>query len=159
MTAQHYMGDATERAAAFLTHFIEVSPPEKRDWTPEIPGAEGLRSMLDMADECIVANRMFASILQGGAAPTKSPFEGPRTFSTWDEGKALLAESAKELADVIRALPDEVLSRTFVTRRGEMPGTMTIEMASRNMNYHAGQVNLFQLLYGDATFHFPTLKK
>ncbi len=159
MTAQHYMGDATERAAAFLTHFIEITPPEKRDWTPTIEGAEGLRSMLDMADECIIANKMYTNILQGGALPTGNPFEASRGFSTWDEGKVILAQSAKELADVIRSLSDEALSGTILTRRGEMPGTMAIEMASRNMNYHSGQVNLFQLLYGDATFHFPAPKK
>ncbi len=158
MTAQHYMGDATERAAAFLTHFIEITPPEKRDWTPTVEGAEGLRSMLDMADECILANRMYLSIFQGNPPPS-SPFDGPRGFATWDEGRVLLAESAKELADVIRALSDDALAGTFLTRRGEMPGTMAIEMASRNMNYHSGQVNLYQLLYGDGTFHFPALKK
>jgi hypothetical protein len=159
MTAQEYMADATERAAAFLTHFIETTPPEKRDWLPAMEGAAGLRSMLDMVDECIVANQVFTSIFQGGAPPTGNPFEGPRRFATWEEGKELLAESAKTLADVIRTLSDENLQGTIVTRRGEMPCTMAIEMASRNMNYHVGQVNLMQLLYGDTTFHFPTPKK
>jgi hypothetical protein len=158
MTAQEYMADATERAAAFLTHFIETTPPEKRDWLPDVEGAAGLRSMLDMVDECIIANRMFVGIFRGDAPPTSSPFDGPRGFATWDEGKTLLAESASALAAVIRAMPDATLAGTFVTRRGEMPGTMAIEMASRNMNYHTGQVNLMQLLYGDTTFHFPKPK-
>ena len=152
------MGGATERAAAFLTHFVETTPPEKRDWTPEVPGADGLRSMLDMVDECIVANRMYTHIFQGGAPPDHSPFGGPRTFATWDEGKSILAESAKSLADAIRALADADLEREFLTRRGPMKGVNAIEMASRNMNYHAGQVNLFQLLYGDAEFRFPNLQ-
>jgi uncharacterized damage-inducible protein DinB len=159
MTAQHYMGDATERAAAFLTHFIETTPPEKRDWTPSVEGAEGLRSMLDMAGECIYANQMFTGILKGEGMPAVHPIEAPRPFATWDEGKTLLAQSARELADTIRALTDDALAGTILTRRGEMPGTMVIEMASRNMNYHTGQVNLLQLLYGDTTFHFPAPKK
>ena len=158
MTVPQYMADATERGAAFLTHFVESTPPEKRDWTPSVAGAVDLRSMLDMVGECIAANRMFVGILQGAPPPAVGPIDAPRPFSTWEEGKAQLAESAKALGDAIRSLTDADLERTFTTRRGEMPCTYLIEMAVRNMHYHTGQVNLFQLLYGDAVFHFPAPK-
>lgn len=158
MTVPQYMADATERAAAFLTHFVESTPPEKRDWIPPLAEAVELRSMLDMVGECIAANRMFVGILQGGPPPAVSPIEAPRPFEGWEDGKAQLAESAKALADAIRALTDADLARTFATRRGPMPGAYLIEMATRNMHYHTGQVNLFQLLYGDAVFHFPAPK-
>jgi hypothetical protein len=158
MTVPEYMADATERAAAFLTHFVESTPPEKRDWTPPLAGAVELRPMLDMVGECILANRMFASVLQGAPPPSASPIEAPRPFESWEDGKLQLAESAKALADVIRGLTDADLEKTIVTRRGPLPCAQVIEMATRNMHYHTGQVNLFQLLYGDAVFHFPAPK-
>ena len=158
MTVPHYMADATERAAAFLTHFVESTPPEKRDWLPALDGAVDLRSMLDMIGECILANHMFASVLQGAPPPSASPIEAPRPFESWEDGKRQLAESAKALADVIRALTDADLEKTIVTRRGPLPCAHVIEMATRNMHYHTGQVNLLQLLYGDAVFHFPAPK-
>lgn len=152
------MADATERAAAFLAHFIDTTPPEKRDWTPSVEGATDLRCMLDMVDECIVANGIFTGIFRGEPLPEGNPFGGPRRFATWDEGKEKLLASARELAGVIRALTDDDLEKEFVSRRGSMAGKLLIEFALRNMHYHTGQVNLFQLLYGDATFHFPQPK-
>lgn len=159
MTAQEYMAAATERAAAFMAHFVEATPPEKRDWTPTLESAAGLRSALDMVDECIVVNHALANVLKGSPSPTSSPASSERCFSDWEDGKARLLESAQVLAGVIRSLPDDALNNNFTTRRGEMPGFLVIEIPSRNMNYHVGQINLIQLLYGDTTYHFPTPKK
>ena len=36
-----------------------------------------------------------------------------------------------------------------------MLGKNVILMPMRNMGYHIGQLNLIQMLYGDAEFHVP----
>ena len=64
-------------------------------------------------------------------------------------------ESARELANTVRAMTDDDLTREFPWRRGPVSGAGLIEIPLRNMHYHGGQVNLLQLLYGDTEFRVP----
>jgi len=153
MTVQEFQAGSIERAAGTLAHFLETTVAERRDWTPTVEGAEGLRSALDQISECIMVNRMVANILRGGEPPTISPLQQQqRPFGDTEEAKEMLIASGKELADTIRAMSDEALTQKFPTRRGPMPGYFLIEMPLRNMNYHGGQINLIQLCYGDTEF-------
>ena len=153
MTVQEYQADAIVRAAKTLAHFVMACPDEKRDWTPEVAGAAPLRSALDMVSECIAVHGIFIAILRGETPVSGSPIEAPRTFGTAEEGCAQLIASAGELAANVRAMTDADLSREYQGRRGPMTGYDLIEPPLRNMNYHSGQVNLLQLLYGDPEFH------
>jgi hypothetical protein len=67
----------------------------------------------------------------------------------------MLEESARELANAVRAMTDDDLTREFVSRRGPMPGANLIEVPLRNMYYHGGQINQLQLLYGDTEYRLP----
>jgi hypothetical protein len=156
MTAQEYQADAIERAGAYLAHFIATTAPDRHDWVPQVDGAAGLRSALDQVAECIAVNRIFAALLAGDTPSPPAP-DAPRPFTDADDARAQLLQSAVSLAAVVRTLTDGDLAREFVTRRGPVPGAAAIEIPYRNMQYHAGQINQLQLLYGDAEFHSPPL--
>ncbi len=161
MTVQEFQGGAVERAAVTLAHFLDTTAEDKRDWTPTIDGAAGLRSAQEQVRECILVNRMLAKILRGEAVQTSTPpSQSPeQPFTDTADAQAKLVESARELGDAIRGLSDEDLTREFQTRRGPMLGYLLIEMPLRNMHYHGGQINLLQMCYGDTEFRPAPPKK
>jgi hypothetical protein len=63
--------------------------------------------------------------------------------------------SGTELAAAIRSLNEESLTTAYPHWRGPIVGESMLEVAYRNMAYHAGQVNMIQLLSGDTEFHVP----
>ena len=160
MTIQEFQATKIEGAAYWLSYFIANTPAEKQDWTPSIEGSAKLRTMLDFAAECITVNELLTQILRG-ETPNRPAniFEAPRPFTTTEEAGIRLEKSAKEFADAIRAMSDVDLSKMYKTHRGEVPGLTVIEIPYRNMIYHTGQVNLYQLQYGDTEFNFPPPKK
>lgn len=160
MTVQEFQGGAVERAATLLAHFLDTTVEDKRDWTPPIDGAAGLRTAREQVRECILVNRMLAKILRGGEYSPQPPSQSQeQPFSDIEEAKIKLVESGKELGDAIRALSDEDLTREFPTRRGPMLGYLLIEMPLRNMHYHGGQINMLQMCYGDTEFRPTPAKK
>jgi hypothetical protein len=155
MTVQEFQAGCIERAGRTLAFYLETTLPERRDWKPQVEGAAGLRSALDLVGECILLNRTTADILRGGPPPTTSPIFLPRPFADPAEAGPMQEESARELAVAVRAMTDADLTREFVSRRGPLPGFNLIEMVLRNMHYHGGQINQLQLLYGDTEFRVP----
>lgn len=152
MTVQEFQADATVRAAKALAHHVLTTEPDKRDWTPTVEGAAPLRSALDMASECIAVHGIFVALLRGEASPGINPITAPRPFSTVEEACKQVIASAETLAAEIRRMTEADLNREYVTRRGPMPGFLLIEAPLRNLHYHSGQINLLQLLHGDAEF-------
>jgi hypothetical protein len=159
MTVQEFQAGNIERAGQWMAHFLEQTQADKQDWTPTIEGAAGLRSALNMVGECILVNRLIAATLRGETPPPGRPMDAARPFTDAAEAGPMLIESANELANAVRALSDEDLQREFPSRRGPMPGYVLIEIPSRNMQYHGGQMNMLQLCYGDTEFRVPTPPK
>jgi hypothetical protein len=156
MTVQEYQAGCIERAGRTLAFYVETTLPERREWKPEVEGAAGLRSALDVVSECILVNGLIANILRTGQIPATNPVHGaPRPFANAAEAGPMLEESARELANTVRAMTDDDLTREFPWRRGPVSGAGLIEIPLRNMHYHGGQVNLLQLLYGDTEFRVP----
>ena len=154
MTVQEYMAGKAERAAGFLAFCVGTTREDRVDWKPEVEGAAGIRSVLDLAGECIGFNRAVAMLLRG-EAPPPSP-GATRPFGDATEAQGQVLASAKEMADAVRGLSDEALRRDYSTPFGPMAGLQLIEIATNNMSYHTGQVNMIQLLYGDTEFRFPS---
>jgi hypothetical protein len=155
MTVQEFQAGCIERAGRTLAYHLKMTQEDKRDWTPNVEGAAGLRSALGMASECIIVNRLIAAILRGETPAPVHPIETERPFADPSEAGKMLRESAKELADAVRGLSNADLEKEFTSRRGPMPGHMLIEIPYRNMQYHSGQINLLQLCYGDTEFRMP----
>lgn len=157
MNAQEYMAEQIERMGPILAHFVAATVPDKLTWKPLVEGStEGstaTRSILEQMAECVGVNHSFAALLRGEGAPVGA-MTLPELRNT-QEAETQLIDSAKTLAAVVRALDDDALTRTFQTRRGATTGKNLMIAAYRNMAYHAGQINLIQLLTGDAEFHTP----
>jgi hypothetical protein len=155
MTIQEFQAEKIENAGKLLAHFVEMTPPDKRDWVPDVPDATEVRSMLSQVSECIHVNRLFATLIRGEDPKQFNPIQAGRPFTDPAEALPMLVASAKECADAVRGMSDEDLEKMYALRRGDFPGYQMIEFPYRNMTYHGGQVNLLQLLYGDAEFHVP----
>jgi hypothetical protein len=155
MTVQEYVARQTERMAESLAHFIGSTKEDRLNWQPPSEGSEPCRSAYQQIGECVQVNRRLAMLLRGEPMPSGPPQTAEIPFAGPQEAQEQLRASAKEMADAIRALPDDGLAREFPHPRGVMRGENFILTAYRNMAYHAGQINYIQTLYGDAEFHLP----
>ena len=155
MNAQEYMAEQIERMGPILAHFVEETAPDKLTWQPALEGSAPTRSVLEQIGECVGVNLVFAALLrgEGGGAPLGAyPI---MKITNAQEAREQLIAATRALAEAVRALDDEGLTRTFQTRRGQTTGKNLMMAAYRNMAYHLGQINLIQLLAGDAAFHAP----
>ena len=155
MNLQEYLAKHTTKMAQVLTHFVLSTDQSKLDWTPDYPGSAGTRSTMDQVKECIAVNGFFRGKLLGDNKPPAGPL-GSEVICT-DSADALkqLQKSADALAAVILAFTDEQMAAEVVTHRGTMSAADVCMLPIRNMAYHSGQVNLYQMLLGDAEFHMP----
>lgn len=153
MTAQDYMAEQIERIGQSMAHFAAVTDPEKLTWQPSVEGSAATRSILEQIAECVAVNHYFAALLRGDEPPAGGMTLPALTDA--QEAERHLSASTAVLAAAVRALDDDGLTRTFQTRRGATLGKNLIMLAYRNMAYHTGQINLIQLLAGDAEFHAP----
>jgi len=140
-----------EKSATILATFVESTPEDRLRWRPSIDDQSKTRSVLEQVGECIYANVRFRHVLLGEAVPA-APAEWD-TFASAEEAVMQLKNSAKELADVVAGLDSAGLAKEYMTHRGPMPGALAMQFPVRNMTYHMGQINMIQLLYGDAEFH------
>jgi hypothetical protein len=155
MTVGEFQAKKIERIAAALAHFIETTRPDRLDWNVPGEGESKGRSVLEQASECALVNRLGVKLLRGEEVDrAAAQANAPRYASAADAGQDLIG-SAAELASAIRTMTDEDLARTYPCWRGPVSGEVLVEMAYRNMAYHAGQVNFIQCLYGDNEFHVP----
>jgi hypothetical protein len=147
MTVQEFQARKTERIAIAVAHYIATTPADKLDWCPATGEESCTRSVLDQASECVACNRMVAGLLGCEDCPESV------TVTDAASAQSELRKSAAEVAAVIRALPDEALSRNYLMQTMTLSGEVLIDIPYRNMTYHGGQINLIQLLLGDKEFH------
>lgn len=155
MTAQEFMAEQIERMGESLASFIETTDAAKRPWKPEIAGSAPTRSALEQAGECIATNRYFAALLRGEQVDMPAGGAKAVVLQDAEEARTLLMESSTELAAAVRAMDDASLDQPYGHWRGPVAGKKLMIGAYRNMAYHAGQINLIQILSGDAEFHAP----
>ena len=155
MTVQEFMAEQIERMGAGLASFIETTAPERVTWRPEAPGSSETRSALEQAQECIAVNRYFAALLRGEQIEVPAGGVRGTPLRTVEDARQQLTESSAELANAIRNSSDDALARTYSHWRGPASGYKLMIGAYRNMAYHAGQINLIQMLGGDGEFHMP----
>lgn len=155
MTVPDFVARQTERMAESLAHFIASTPADRLVWHPKLEEDHPTRSIMEQIGECVSVNRGLAALLRTGEL-TLPPGGWPEVhFDDGRDAQEQLVLSARELAEAIRPLTPEDLTRAYNHPRGPLLGENLILMGYRNMAYHAGQLNLIQLLYGDTEFHVP----
>ncbi|MGC4045726.1 MAG: hypothetical protein QM758_18205 [Armatimonas sp.] len=152
MTWQESQAHLTIGAGLMMACSLEAMPSERLEWVPEVPGAVNLRSAMALASECVHTNKAIAGMLSG---ETPAEDAANPTFQDGADAATQIRESSKIAAAAIRSLPDEALEATYQTFFAPLPGRILLTIPLVNMNYHNGQLNLLQLLYGDAESHFP----
>ena len=140
----------TENTANNLAFWIDKTQDDKATWKPEMEGSVNTRCALELGSECVGVNRMFAKMFRG-ETPDRTEYNITDKAECIKELKA----SGKELADAIRGMTAADVEKLYETPFGPLPGTLLLQIAISNMSYHGGQVNLIQLLYGDAKFYIP----
>lgn len=155
MRLQDYMADRYEGIGRFVAHWIETTPPEARDWLPPVPGSSMTRTIADMLAEFICVNRYVLSAFGQGAAPEGHPMHAPRDFATIEEGLGEFLAGVDAVAACYRTMGDADLEREFPFAGRTIKGSDALEIPYRNLCYHGGQINLLQLLAGDAEMHRP----
>ena len=155
MTVFEFQAGRIETTAELLAHALATTPADKQDWRPTLPGSVPTRSAIKQVGECVIVNRYFAALLRGEAADGNPLGQGAPAFASAEDAGAELLASARELADTVRALPDDALDGTVAHWRGPLPVVRALDGPNRNMAYHAGQINFIQLLAGDSEYHLP----
>ncbi len=155
MKVTDYVARQTERMAEAMAHFVATTPEDRLVWHPQVEGSAPTRSILEQAGECVAVNRTFAAVLRRGPVETSNGGMLEVKLANGQDAQEQLVISARELAQAIRGLSDDDLQKRFTHPRGEFLGENLIMSPLRNMAYHAGQLNLIQMLYGDAEFHVP----
>jgi hypothetical protein len=131
---------------------FEAMPAERHEWLPFVPGSVATRSPLDLLAECIHTNRGVAAALGQRSEPLD---ESQRPFESAESAIVQLHASVEQVTAAILQLPDEALERVFETPMMPLRGKVLLSIPALNMQYHNGQLNLLQLLYGDPAPHFP----
>jgi len=152
MTVSEYQAGVIRGVGAVLAHTVSAMPEERLDWHPSADAQSKSRSALDLISECITVNRECAARLRGETPPPRG--EG-RPFSNGQEAQTQVQESANDLAASVAALDEEGWNRIHTLPFGPIPATMLVQITTGNMQYHFGQINFIQTLYGDMEFHLP----
>ena len=155
MHVPEYMAIQIERTADSLAYFIGTTHEDKLQWQPQTEGSAPTRSVLEQVAECVVVNRMIAAGLRGEVMPAPTGGVPALVLTNASEAQEQLRASGAELAAAVRSLTEADLEKMYQHPRGQFMGANLIMMPLRNMAYHAGQVNLIQMLAGDPEFHVP----
>jgi hypothetical protein len=155
MTLFEFQARNIEQIAETLAYFVETTREDRLRWQPTLEGAAPTRSVLEQISECVIVNRAFAALLRGQSPPQAPMRQAAIEFDGAASAQEQLLASARDLAAAVRGLDDAALEREYPSWRGPIPGATAIVLPYRNMAYHGGQINLIQLLYGDAEFHVP----
>ena len=151
MTVQEFQARKVLRIARALAHFVATTPADKLDWCPCVDENSCTRSVLDQIRECVACNRSI-TLLLGDGENAVSPGK-PITDGQTAQGELLL--SAEELAAILRVMPEEALAKPFTMPSMSVTGEVLIDIPTRNMSYHGGQINFLQMLLGDKESHIP----
>lgn len=145
------LAHSIENAGRILAHWIGASTHDQLVAVPSLGDFSRCRSGYAIAAEVVEANRGIAARLrQEEPAP-----RGMTTFDSVEAASRAVLESAGALADVVRGLTPEALTRVYQVPFGQIPGAALMALAANHMYYHGGQINYIQRLYGDEEFSLP----
>ena len=115
------------------------------------------KTPLYMVAECAALNGLLADFLAGRDAvipPAEARDAFYRSFDTTEKALTLLEKNTASVLEAIAHLSDDAFTESVLTPFGrEMPRFEFAHMLISHMNYHIGQLNYIQTLYGDTERH------
>lgn len=114
--------------------------------------SETARSLADIAWETITINRRVATRLRG---ETPGPIDGFPVCPPEMANRVALAEQMAASAQEILAAAGDSMEREIPLPNGEKESVFSYgEFALMHMQYHLGQLNYVQTVYGDTDIHW-----
>lgn len=144
MTLQESAALFTEKSGQEMLLTLARTPDDRLEWKPE-PTA---RTTMDFLRECSVHCDEWAQLLESYEWPEKFKTR-VGAITTRDEAVLEMNAAVGRLANVIRTLPDDKLDQIFKTPWDEAPIGFWLTYAAGHTQYHTGQMNYIQTLYGD----------
>jgi len=149
MTMQESAALFTEKSGQEMLLTLARTLEDRLEWKPEPTS----RSALDLVRECSVHCDEWAQLL--------GLFTWPEQFktrvgsiTTREEAVAEMSAAVGRLVDAIRAVPDEQLETILKAPWDEAPIGFWLTYAGGHNQYHIGQMNYIQTLYGDLDMDF-----
>jgi hypothetical protein len=158
MRFQDYIIDSIQSAFNETFRYAKSVPEDKLTWKPLDLG----RSVLDQCQELAQSPGYVAGMIKGEKMPEMSPeawqkvMEERQAWTTVEDCERVGKERLGALFEAIRTCPDERLKDTvWLPYDGGRDFTIQeiMEYPRWNANYHTGQINYIQTLYGDKDMH------
>lgn len=144
-SAKHILTEVTEA----LVRAMRATPDDKLRWSP----GGAARSALAIFVECATSNMWFARLLRAeevSGFPEADASQFPDLQSALD----LMEESHRQVLEAISAVEDAGLTRELTMPWGErMSIAQLLFLPSYHIDYHYGQVNYLQTIWGDTEMH------
>ncbi len=149
MTAQEAAARFTEKSGAEMLLTLARTPDDKLEWKPE-----GIaRSTMDIVRECAVHCDEWGQLLDSLEWPAEFKVR-IGAMTTREEAIYELKAGVGRLVEAIRAVPDDKLDQNFKSPWEEAPVGFWLTYAGGHNQYHIGQMNYIQTLYGDTGMDF-----
>jgi len=149
MTLQESAARFTEKSGIEMLLTLARTPDDKLDWKPE-PTA---RTVLDFLRECSVHCDEWAQLIDEAVWPEQFKTR-VGSITTREEAVAEMNAAVARLAESIRAVPDDKLDMMLKAPWEEAPIGFWLTYAGGHNQYHIGQMNYIQTLYGDVGMDF-----
>lgn len=144
MTLQESAALFTEKSGQEMLLTLARTPDDRLEWKPE-PTA---RTPMDFLRECSVHCDEWAQLLESYVWPDQF-MTRVGAITARDEAVLEMGGAIARLAQVIRSVPDEKLDLLLKTPWEEAPIGFWLTYAAGHTQYHTGQMNYIQTLYGD----------
>jgi hypothetical protein len=153
MTIVDYVILTTREAVEGFFEACERVPEDKRNWQPLDCG----RSVISQAQEVALCPGWPKALIDKmGFDPTEwDPSKEPvNQMTRLEEIKAVAMENLEKFEAHMRAMPESKYAETMELPWGKKKYTVfeTFSFPMWNANYHGGQVNYIQTLYGDTGY-------
>ncbi len=157
MHLKDFIINATSRSVDGIFRTARAMPEDKIEWKPMDQG----RTVLDQLQEVAQAANFFSAVLEKKGDPQFSDEyweqarEERKNWDTLDQCEEICKANTEKLFDHIRSLSDEDIDTTLKfegsDREYSLADIMNFHLT--HLNYHHGQINYMQTLYGDSENH------
>ena len=146
---QDFLANGAVKAAQDLEAALLRLPEDKRNWS----AGGTARSAIDMVAEVALLNGDTANMIASRSGLVNLDLEElnrrmDELAGDWPALKARLDQSTARVAQAIREVPDEELTREITMPWGPMAMTEIMAYPYWNAKYHEGQINFIASMLG-----------